>query len=637
MPKDMFPSPDHGVPKRDPLEVMVGNQITNFFSRSAFRNLLDPRRDIDKECGFPDTSELTAEYYHALYDREPVAARVVELLPKESWQVSPAVVEDADPETDTEFESAWAELSDGLGGGPSFHRREEGSVVWDYLLRADVLSGIGRYGVIVLGLDDGRPMHEPAEGVEEAFSDPQMLDVKDGKGDRIETGRFPGINDRPDRDWDGSPHPYTLAFNARRKAGPTVIKSVPGPAGPSSPQGDGGPGMKLLFIKVYPEKLAKVIRWEGNPLSPRYGMPTTYLVTLNDPAEQAGFGMNTGTTVVHWTRVIHVADDRGSSEVLGTPRMKQVVNHLLGLRKTDSASPEAMWKGALNVTSLETNPALGGDVLIDREKLRDMTEAIDNGLQKWLVTSGLTAKTLSPTVTDPTPHSNNLVEKICIKLGCPVRVFKGSERGELASSQDDAAWNDRLKHRQDFYLTPYVIVPFVDRLILLGVLPEPADGYAVVWPDLTSVSAADKAGVMLQRTQAYGAYVSGGLDQLVPPKVYMTMFDDMTDEEAEAVLDAAADHAAETEQAAADKQAADIEAGLIPDPDAPPPEIDPETGLPVGQSAAADEDQFAGESEVDPEDDPGGEPVPAANYDPAQPRGDDDKSLDSAGIPRRTY
>jgi hypothetical protein len=36
-------------------------------------------------------------------------------------------------------------------------------VVWDYLCDADIKCGIGHYGVILLGLDDGAPLNEPAE------------------------------------------------------------------------------------------------------------------------------------------------------------------------------------------------------------------------------------------------------------------------------------------------------------------------------------------------------------------------------------------------------------------------------------------------------------------------------------------
>jgi len=99
---------------------------------------------------------------------------------------------------------------------------------------------------------------------------------------------------------------------------------------------------------------------------------------------------------------------------------------------------------------------------------------------------------MAPTVVDPTAQIAVQIEAICIKLGIPIRIFKGSERGELASSQDDAAWNDRLRLRQMYYITPRIVIPFIDRLIMLGVLSEPV-GYSVTWDDLESTTKADKA------------------------------------------------------------------------------------------------------------------------------------------------
>src|SRR5260370_12210801 len=174
------------------------------------------------------------------------------------------------------------------------------------------------------------------------------------------------------------------------------------------------------------------------------------------------------------------------------------------------------WKAAFPGLSFETNPQLGGDVLIDVQGLLGMYEQYQNSLQRALVTSGMTVKQLAPAVADPASQIDKQLEAICIQLEMPVRVFKGSERGELASGQDDEKWNDRVKAREHNYLTPRVIVPFYDRLIQLGVVPEPEDGYGVEWPSLDSQSASDKATIALTKTQAITAYVSQGGGQICP-------------------------------------------------------------------------------------------------------------------------
>jgi hypothetical protein len=112
-------------------------------------------------------------------------------------------------------------------------------------------------------------------------------------------------------------------------------------------------------------------------------------------------------------------------------------------------------------------------VTIDKADVRNQIENYVNSLQRYLALTGMSAKTLAPQVSDPSSQIDKHLEAICIQLGIPKRIFMGSERGELASSQDDASWNDRLKARQQGYITPRIIVPFVDRLIAVGVLPEP--------------------------------------------------------------------------------------------------------------------------------------------------------------------
>lgn len=143
---------------RDPgMDKAVFNEyIANVaLSRQAlFHKLLDPRRDTNQECGYKETRELTSDVFKDLFDRCEVANRVVELFPQECWQVQPSVYEDEDADVVTEFEEAWDNLPDGLRG-KSWYQDEEGNPIWEQLKRLDVLSGIGHFGVMLLGIDDG--------------------------------------------------------------------------------------------------------------------------------------------------------------------------------------------------------------------------------------------------------------------------------------------------------------------------------------------------------------------------------------------------------------------------------------------------------------------------------------------------
>lgn len=455
------------------LERLVTNYST-LRQRMLERN--NQKRDIDFECDYP--TDPTPFDYKRAYDREPIARRTVNLYPKECWQVQPTVYQkDTTGEEETAFEKAWDGLSKGLRGEKSWHAQEEGSIVWSYLRRLDEFSGIGHYGVLLLGFDD-----IPASGAR-TLGDP----VKKGK-------------------------------------------------------------RKLLFMKVFPETLAQVATWDNEPGSPRYGKPVSYNITFNDPTEgqQGGIGLITGLRMVHWTRVIHVADNAQSGDVLGTPRLQVVINRIRDLEKEYGGAGEGFWQNAFPVKVLETHPSLGGDVDVNLVALKDMLEQVRNGTQREIILEGMTGKTIPPSALDPTPWLSACIEAICIVLGCPVRIFKGSERGELASSQDDDSWNDRLKERQNTYLTPMVVVPFVDRLIQYGVLPEPeGEGYVIDWPDLTSRSDTQKAAVGLQRVQALASYETSGAKASLSLHDFYVMCWGVTDEEAEALVEAAQEQAAQ--------------------------------------------------------------------------------------------
>lgn len=440
---------------------LVNNLGGSELIRTEFlRFLLDGPRDIDAECGYP--AWLTPDHYRVMYDREGVAKRVVECEPKESWKKDPELYEDEDPGQDTPFETAWK----------AFNKKFN---MWHFLRRIDILSGVGQFGILLLGLDDGLDLRDPIEGV----------------------------ND------DGT---Y-----------------------------DDGLDMKLLYLRAFSEEVVFVKTRETDVTSPRYGLPTRYTIQFRD---FPNWGIQAGEIIardVHWSRCIHVADNRKMSELYGVPRMQPVYNRLYDLRKVYASSGEGFWKGAFPGISFEVNPDIADQgIEIDKEGIRKEFADYQNGLQRYLAVTGVTAKSLQPQVTDPTPTTKNLLQAISVALDIPWRVLFGSEEAKLAADSDTTKWNETMKDRQTKYITPMIIRPTIDRFIGLGILPKPKD-YEVDWPDLQTPTDQDKAGVALQKTQAMQAYVQGGVSQLVPPDLFLTLILGMTTEEKDAIMDGADD------------------------------------------------------------------------------------------------
>lgn len=421
----------------------------------------DPRRDTYEECGYPTTPSV--DEYRKLFDREGLASRVVRVLPEESWQQDPEVYETEDEGQETEFELAWEEL-------------EEKHQVLSFLERVDVLSGIGQFGILLLGLSDGQRLEEPVSG----------LDPTTGK--------------------------------------PTT------------------PGkLELLYLRALDQSLVDVSKWNNDPTSPRYGQPEYYNVSFVDPTQGLGsVPPDNHSQRVHWTRCIHIADNRTTSEVLGTPRQSTHYNRLWDTTKILGGSAEMFWKGAFPGLAFELDADAAEAAELDRDEVRAQVEQYMNKLQRYIAVEGLTVKSLAPGLHGPSEHFEVQLKALCIGLAVPLRVFMGSEAAHLASDQDQGTWNGRLDRRRRRYLTPHVVRPTVQRFIDLGVLPAPADGkFTVSWPDLDAPSDLDKAELAAKMTEAIAKYVQAGADVLIEPLDFLTRVLGFDGEEAQAIIDAA--------------------------------------------------------------------------------------------------
>lgn len=422
---------------------LLANIIT---SRSNFWDqLIDPRRDIESEAGYPKYHELNIDHYKKMYDREPVAARVVEIFPEESWMVNPEIKEISDSKETSAFDEAIETVGKNLVEDEWF-KSEKGNPIWNYFKRADTHSGIGSYGIMMIGINDGKKLDEEAD--------------------------------------------LNSEFTGKKE---------------------------LIYIRVFDESQIRISEWDENENSARIGKPIMYTIDFHDESNRKKLEAtkSTNSYKVHWTRVIHIADNLGSSESFGKPRQQQVYNRLHDLHKLHGGQAEMYWRGAFPGYSVESHPSLGPDVKLNKKEIIEQISGMQNGLQRWLAIVGASIKSLAPQVVSPVPHIKVAIEAICIKLGVPMRIFMGSERGELSSSQDDDSWNDTLANRQNNYLTPYVISPFIGRLIKMGILPQPQEGYKVEWPDLNALDEETKASIALKRTQALATYLSGDIGTII--------------------------------------------------------------------------------------------------------------------------
>jgi uncharacterized protein len=88
-------------------------------------------------------------------------------------------------------------------------------------------------------------------------------------------------------------------------------------------------------------------------------------------------------------------------------------------------------------------------------------------------TRGAKLQDLGSAVAQFGPQVDAIMDMIAGGSRVPKRILLGSERGELASTQDKENFDARVKDRRKDHAGPNVFRPFVDRLVWMGALPAP--------------------------------------------------------------------------------------------------------------------------------------------------------------------
>ena len=418
---------------------LTGNQLHAFASELVTRANLAAKlgqqfggdRDLYQALGYK--LKLNWDDYWTQYSRQDIAKAIIDRPVKATWQGQLELIESEDAEK-TPFEKAWYDLNKKLK-------------LRSLLSRVDRLTGIGRYGVLLLGLDD--------------------------------------VNNREG---------FTLPVK----------------------QGD----RQLRYIKPFGENSAKIKEYEDNPKNERYGKPLIYSVEVAD--------VNSGSSSivkVHHSRVIHILDDHLESEVMGIPRLESVFNRLMDLEKLVGGDAEMFWRGA--------RPGFQGNVDKDyqmtttmRNDLKDQIDEYEHNLRRILVNEGVDLKALAQQIADPKSHFSVQIACVSAVTGIPQRILSGSERGELASTQDSWEWKAYVQARREDHAEPHIIEPVVDRFLALGILPKPESGeYHVDWLDLFSISEKDRVDVGKARANALREYTTNPIAQsIIPPEAFFEHF-----------------------------------------------------------------------------------------------------------------
>ena len=301
-------------------------QLAQQIGQTAFEG----ERQYYRALGYP--MSITFAQFEQRYRRQDIAGRIINLPANDTWKKPPQVSEDG--EVQTPFVRDWRELVERLR-------------VWSMLSRVDRLSGIGRFGVLLLGMKDAGELADP-----------------------IEAGSLKSPRD-------------------------------------------------LLYLRPFHEGRAEVKAWEDDARSERYGLPVTYRLELRQDRPRE---------IVHWTRVLHVAEGKQDSEVYGTPRLERLFNRLDDLMKIVGGAAEATW--LLMRPGTLMRPQEGYDLDMTNAAIEDEIEKYAHDPLRFLFLEGVEAQQIGASeVVDPRGPFEVTLALISAASGIPQRVLIGSAGG----------------------------------------------------------------------------------------------------------------------------------------------------------------------------------------------------------------
>lgn len=273
----------------------------------------------------------------------------------------------------------------------------------------------------------------------------------------------------------------------------------------------------LLYLSPYSERNSKIVKWELDEKNPRFGMPVIYQLQKGNPFNTGRPTAQSKSIRVHYSRVLHIAEMLDDDEVFGTPRLECSYNQLRDIEKVSGSSAETFWLNARQGLAFNADK----DVRLSDGDIADMkiqAEEFEHQLRRNIAMRGVKTQVLNAMIADPSKNVDSLLDLIAGGQGMPKRILVGSERGELASSQDESNWSSRIDERRNGFATPTVLKPFITCMISTGNLPEPKTAdYTIIWPEIAAQSPGAKAEVALHRAQAIKAYASTPGAELIVP------------------------------------------------------------------------------------------------------------------------
>lgn len=236
-----------------------------------------------------------------------------------------------------------------------------------------------------------------------------------------------------------------------------LFVGVPDGLDPSEPLGTANPNfLSDVYFKAYAEDGIQITAWETDVASPRYGEPLLYQLQVQNRGDSNEIVL-TNPIIVHWSRVVHLAEGSLDSNVEGLSSLECILNTLEDMVKTSGGGAEAYYRNARNRFSMETDPAFAASFSdADKIKLEDEALKFQNEWQDFIRAGGIQIKSLNVPFHDPEETFRVLVLIVSGATGIPVRILLGEGAGQLAGNEDKDSYNQLVQDRRDLWCSEWM-------------------------------------------------------------------------------------------------------------------------------------------------------------------------------------
>lgn len=260
-----------------------------------------------------------------------------------------------------------------------------------------------------------------------------------------------------------------------------------------------------VFFTPFAENGIIVSEYDTDILSPRFDLPTLYtLQTVPEVRDASGVIEQARSIVVHWSRIVHMAEGSLGNGVIGESALAPVLNRVKDLDKTIGGSSEAYFRNARGKIAFKSDSNFTGfkDDLA-KAAFDKQAAAFTQNWQDWIALSGIEAKSIDTRMYDPINTVKIALQAISAQTGIPIRILTGEGAGQMTGNEDKASYDTLVNDRQNLVCEEWVLRVF--EILSNANMLDFKDDYTIEWPEVAALNEKDRAEVDSKKATAFKA------------------------------------------------------------------------------------------------------------------------------------